>query len=71
MNSGNVGGETDDIELEVSIGANVLDSIDVTPVKSANTFVGWGYDDAGATMVGASDLVTADLTVYAIFEAND
>jgi len=40
------------------------------PVYTDNTFVGWAYDALGASMVGATDLVTADDTIYAIWEAD-
>lgn len=41
------------------------------PVYTAHTLTGWAYDDAGASMVGATDLVTADDTIYAIWEADE
>jgi len=41
------------------------------PVYTAYTFVGWAYDDAGVSMVGATDLLTADDTLYAIWNDDD
>jgi uncharacterized repeat protein (TIGR02543 family) len=40
------------------------------PVYTANTFVGWAYDDAGTVMVSESNIVTDDDTIYAIWEAD-
>ena len=51
------------------IGSNILDYEDIPePVLAENTLVGWAYDALGATMVVAGDNITADLTIYAIWE---
>jgi len=38
------------------------------PVYAGHSLVGWAYDDAGVTMVGATDDITEDDTIYAIWE---
>jgi len=40
------------------------------PLYTNYTQVGWAYDDAGAVMVTATDLITADDTIYAIWSAD-
>ena len=53
------------------IGSNILDYEDIPePVLAENTLVGWAYDALGATMVGAGDNITANMTIYAIWEAD-
>ena len=39
-----------------------------TPVQTGYTFEGWAYDEAGTQPVGVDDLITVDLTVYAVWE---
>ena len=72
MNGGNVGAVEDDVVSATAvIGSNILDNADKpTPVQTGYTLQGWAYDDAGATMVGADDNITANLTVYAVWEAD-
>lgn len=38
------------------------------PVYTGKTLLGWAYDASGTSMVGADDLITANDTVYAIWE---
>lgn len=70
MNGGNVGGVTTDIEDdEAVIGSYILSASTLPePVRTGYTLLGWGFDDAGAVMVSATDkLVEAD-TIYSIWE---
>ena len=54
------------------IGSNILDYEDIPePVLTGSVLVGWAYDALGATMVGAGDNITADLTIYAIWELDE
>ena len=39
-------------------------------VRTGYTLTGWAYDDAGASMIGALDNITEDMTIYAIWEIN-
>ena len=38
------------------------------PVYTGKVLLGWAYDSSGTNMVGADDLITADDTIYAIWE---
>ena len=71
MNGGNVGGVTTDIvDKKALLGANILDNDNVpTPVYTGYTLQGWAYDAEGTQLVGATDNITADLTVYAVWLA--
>lgn len=72
LNGGNVGGVATDIVVkDAIIGSNILDNEDLPePVYTGNTLVGWAYDALGATMIGAGDNITANLTIYAIWEVD-
>ena len=71
LNGGNVGDEPADVEVSDHIGDLILSSPDKpTPVRTGYTLKGWAYDDAGAEMIDANDLITDDLTVYAIWLQN-
>ena len=51
------------------IGSNILDYEDIPePVLAEHTLVGWAYDAEGATMIAEGDNITADMTIYAIWE---
>ena len=41
------------------------------PVYEANTLAGWAYDAEGTSLVEATDLATADDTIYAVWEADE
>ena len=52
------------------IGSNILDYTSIPePVYTGNVLVGWAYDALGATMVVAGENISANLTIYAIWEA--
>ena len=52
------------------MGSNILDYASIpAPVYTGYTLTGWAYDDAGASLVGATDNVTADDTIYAVWAA--
>lgn len=59
------------VVTDAIVGANILDYASIPePVYTGYTLVGWAYDALGATMIGAGDNITANLTIYAIWEAS-
>lgn len=54
------------------IGSNILDNEDIpTAVRTGYTLEGWAYNETGTQVVGAGDNITANLKVYAIWEAEE
>jgi len=73
LNGGNIAASEADVVVEdVLIDHTIILDYEPfpVPVYTANTLTGWAYDAGGTSLVGATDLATADDTIYAVWEAD-
>lgn len=64
---GNIDDDTDSVVETVKVGDVILDYAP-TPIKTGKTLEGWTYDEAGLEAVGAEDVASVDVTLYALWK---